>query len=476
VSDPRRVVVVGAGVSGLAAAHRLRELAGEQKVPLDVQVFDADSRAGGVVRTRREDGFLWEEGPDSFITEKPWALDLCRRLGLEAELTGTNPRHQRSFVAWRGKLRPTPEGFYLLAPSRLWPLAFTTLFTPLGKLRMALEPFVPRRRGEGDESLASFVRRRLGREALERMAQPMVAGVYAADPERLSLRATFPRFLEWESKHGSVIAGLRASMKARRGAAAGVSGPRYGLFVTLRSGLSRLVDELVSRVGHSSVRLNTAVHGLAPSGRGWRLRLPAGAEREADAVCLALPAPRLAELIRPTDGEAAGLLDAVPYGASATVHVACRREDVAHPLDGFGFVVPAVEGRSLIGCSFSSVKFPARAPAGWVLLRAFVGGPRSEALLRRDDAALAAAVVADLRELLGVSGAPRVLSVRRWFGAMPHYAVGHLDRLDALDARLARHPTLALAGNGLRGLGLPDCVRAGEAAAEKLFRALTAAA
>ncbi len=482
---PFRIAVVGAGVSGLAAAHRLTELSRRSGTPLNLSVWEASSRAGGVIRTQRRDGFLWEEGPDSFITEKPWALDLCKRLGLEAELTGTNPRAQRAFLAWKGRLHAVPEGFYMLAPSRFWPLAVTPLFSWRGKARMLLDLALPRRADSSEESLAAFVRRRLGQEALERMAQPMTSGIYAADPETLSLRATFPQFLEMEAQHGSVIRALwrrrRKSLPAKGVtpppasgltrpafgglADGGVSGPRYGLFVTLRGGLQGLVDALVRRLPPDALRLNAPVRSLARKGDGWELTLTSGEIVSADGLCLALPAPQAAALLAATDPSLASALQSIPYGGAATLHFAYERSAIQHPLDGAGFVVPAAEGRALLGCTFAGVKFPGRAPEGRALLRAFAGGAAEDAA----DQALIDRVQKDLEELLGIRGQPLFVSLRRHPRSMPHYTLGHLERVAAVEARVKELPRLALAGNGYRGLGLPDCVRSGESAAESLW-------
>jgi protoporphyrinogen/coproporphyrinogen III oxidase len=497
-----RVAIVGGGISGLAAALRLRELAQEQVRPLDVHLLEGGERLGGVIATERRDGFLLEAGPDSFITDKPWALDLCRRLGLSERLIGTNPAHRRSYVARAGRLYPVPEGFQLLAPSRLGPFLASGLFSWPGKLRMALEPFVPARPSGEDESLAEFVERRLGREALARIAQPMVAGIYGADPRRLSLQATLPRFLKMEQEHGSLLRAMWAARrrsnpatttenaKTRRreeheegsSTSTGVSGARYGLFVSFDDGMQTLVDALVARLPAGCVSLGTRITGLQREQANWQLTtIPAASPVGAplvgalsatyDAVCLALPAHRTAELLADVDAGLAEQLRAIPYGSAATVNLAYRREDVPHPLDGFGFVVPSAEGRSLLGCTFSSVKFACRAPEGHVLLRAFLGGSPSP-----EDAAVTAAVREDLRVLLGITAAPHLVTIHRWAASMAHYTVGHLARVAAIEERTCRWPGLALAGNGYRGIGIPDCVHSGEQAAEQIWEALSARA
>lgn len=466
--EPLRVVVAGAGIGGLACAHRLLALAGERGLPLRLTVLEAADRPGGVIVTERVDGCIVEGGPDCFVTDRPWGIDLVRRAGLGDEIVGTSEAHRRSFVCVRGRLLPIPEGYQLLAPGRILPFATTPILGLKGKLRAACDLVLPRGPRVDDESLASFVRRRFGRETLERLAQPLLAGIYNADPERLSLRATMPRFLDLERTHRSVILGLlRGRRSAPDAARTGVSGARYSLFVTLRNGLQTLTDRLAATLPAGSLRLGTRLARLdrAPGAR-WRASTYQGETLEADAVVLALPACAAAPLVRPLDESLAGLLAAVPYGGAATVSLAYRRADVAHPLDGFGFVVPRSEGRTLVACSFSSVKFPGRAPEDRVLLRAFLDGRTAEGA---GPGRLEAIVRDELRDLLGITTAPLFARSYVYARAMAQYEVGHLVRVAAVEERLARHPGLALAGNGLKGVGLPDCARSGEAAAERVL-------
>jgi oxygen-dependent protoporphyrinogen oxidase len=466
------LLVVGAGITGLAAAHRWTERAREQGRDPRLTLVDAAPRAGGVIASTRRDGVLTEDGPDSFITDKPWGLDLARRLGLEAEIIGTNRKFTQSFIVRRGRLHPTPEGFYLLAPSRLTPLARSPLISWAGKLRMGMELFLPPRRDTGDESLGAFVRRRFGREALDQLAQPMVAGIYSADPETLSLQATFPRFLDMERRSGSVTRALLLARKARAaprapGAAlpsTGVSGPRYGLFASFRGGLGTLTDALAARLPAGSLRLGVSVRALSPVAGGWRAVLSDGEVRSASAVCLALPAPAAARLVAGWDDGLAAVLASIPYASVATLNVVFPRSAVGHPLDGFGFVVPSREGLSLTGCTFGSVKYEGRAPADRVLLRAFVGGD----VLNRPDDVLVRDVLADLRRLLDTRGEPLAASLVRYPESMPQYTLGHLDRVADIAHRLARRPGLVLAGNAYHGIGLPDCIHSGERAADAL--------
>lgn len=464
-----KLVVVGGGIAGLAAAHRAVELGTERRLSLDLTVLEAADRLGGTIQTERRDGFLVECGPDSFLSEKPWALALCRRLGVEDRLVRTDDRFRRTFVVSRGRLYPLPDGFQVLAPTRLGPLLASRLFSWPGKLRMALD-LVLARGGDPDESLGAFVRRRLGREVLQRVAQPLVAGIYTADPEELSLAATMPRFLEMERRERSVILALWRS--ARRGAEdAGASGARWSLFVTFADGMEELIRVLALRLLPATVRLKERVTAVAREGAGWRVDTAGGGAVHADAVILAPEAHQVARLVRYLDPSLAHLLDGIPYASSATVTLAYRRPDIRHPLNGFGFVVPQAERRPIIACTFSSVKYPGRAPEGFALLRVFMGGALNEAVLTRDDDTLVATARAQLAELLGVTGEPLFTRVGRYAKAMPQYHVGHLARVEAIEAALRRHPGLGLAGGAYRGVGIADCVRSGEETAERLLTA-----
>jgi oxygen-dependent protoporphyrinogen oxidase len=488
---PRRrvVAIVGGGISGLAAAHRLHELSAAdaseaRETATDFVLLEASMRVGGTIRTERREGFLLEGGPDAFISEKPEALALARRIGLSSHIIETNEAHRRSFVARGSRLHATPEGFQLLAPSRLWPFVTSGIFSWPGKARMALDLLLPRRRvasdtsgDNDDESLAAFVRRRLGREALERMAQPMVGGIYTADPEQLSLRATMPRFLEMERRHRSLILAMwKAARRTSEATGDGralqrsTSGARYSLFLSLDGGMQMLTDTLAARLPAASLRLDTRVASLAfrRESNSWLLTTQAGESIHADAVCLALPAYASARLLRDSDAALADELEGIPYASTATVNLAFRRDSIPHPLDGFGFVVPFIERRATIACSFSSVKFAGRAPEGHALLRAFVGGALQPETFALDEDAIVSAVRRDLRELLGVREPPLFTRVEKWPRSMAQYHVGHLARVERIRTHLANHPTLRLCGNAYHGAGIPDCIRGGEQAAEQL--------
>jgi len=464
-----KLAVVGGGITGLAAAHRAVELARERSTELELTLIEARDRLGGTIATERVGGFLVESGPDSFLSEKPWALALCRRLGLEHRLIRTDDRFRKVFVWRAGRLHALPDGFQLLAPTKLGPFVRSGLFSWPGKLRMALDLVMPRGTRD-DESLGAFVRRRLGREALERVAQPLVAGIYTADPDDLSLTATMPRFSELERRERSIILGLwRAN---RRAPQTGTSGARWSLFVTFQNGMEEMVTSIASRLPAGAVLLKQRADGIERRGQSWRVVGGLGPALEADHVIVAAESYTASRLLRYVDPALATLLGEIPYASSATVTFGYRRADVPHALDGFGIVVPQTERRSVFACTFSSVKYPGRAPEGHVLLRCFVGGALNERVLESDDSTLVAGVRNELREALGITAEPLLSRVARWTKAMPQYHVGHAGRVEMIERCAAALPGLHLAGGAYRGVGIADCVRSGEAAAERVVGAL----
>lgn len=477
--DGFRIVIIGGGIAGLATAYEIRERARATAAPVQVSLVEAEQRLGGVIRTERVDGFIIEGGPDSVLAQKPWAVDLAQRLGLDDQIMGTNLTSRKTYVLYRGRLHELPEGLTLMIPTRLKPLLQTGLLSPLGKARAALDLLMRPRERDGDVTLGSFVRQHLGREAFERIVEPLMAGIYAGDGEQLSLKATFPRLLKLERQYGSLIRGLVArrpdpSPLPERGGREG----RWSGFVTLRQGLGQLVEALVAHLDRvelyigqpvQHIRLRTSDSWRWP---GYEVELADGRVLLADAVVLATPAHVAADLLAELAPEVAGLLRAIPYVSTATVSLAFRRADVRHPLDGYGFVVPRVEGRPLLACTWTSSKFPHRAPEGAVLLRCFLGRAGQEEVVWLDDEALLRLIRAELADILGIWAEPILVRIFRWPRAMPQYVLGHLERLEAIQAHLARLPGLYLTGSAYHGVGLPDGIRAGAQTAEAILRDL----
>ena len=440
-------------MAGLAAAYALARR-GQPFL-----LLEASDRWGGVVRSLREDGFLFEAGPDALLTTKPDAIALVRELGLQPRVVPTNTELRTVYVVKGGALHPMPEGMVLGVPSRWGPLFRSGLFSMSGKLRMALEPFVPRRGGGGDESIAAFVRRRLGREAWARLGDALLGGIHAGDTERLSIRATFPRLVELESRHGSLVRGFRRAPKASAESSA---------FVSLRGGLSEMVEALMARLPRHALRASAPVEAVGPAAEGWSVRV--GAETiGARAVVLAVPAPQAVRLLRACAPAVADDLAAIRFVSTAIVLLAYARADVAHPLDGYGLLVPRSEGLHTTAASFFSTKFPGRAPEGFASLRVFLGGDHDPGFAEGDDASLLATALREMTPLLGLRGEPVHARVCRWPRARPQMEVGHLDRVARVDATLRSLPGLFLTGAGHRATGLSDTIADGSATGEAAF-------
>jgi oxygen-dependent protoporphyrinogen oxidase len=434
------VAVVGGGISGLSAAYALH------KAGTPFVLYEASSSFGGVIRSEHVEGFLLEAGPDAILAHKAEGIELCRELGLGDRLVPINTEKRRVYVLCEGRLRPLPEGMSLAVPTRLAPFLASGLFSWWGKLRMGLDLVLPPRRRQGDESIGAFLRRHFGSEAVRWLGEPLLAGIHAGDPDSLSIQATFPRLVELERRYGSLIRGLWAAPP-----------PTGPAFYSLAGGLGELVGALVSRLPPATLRTLSPVRSLSREEGGFLLVLEDGALQRARAVVLAGPPHRMAPLLEPLDAEAAGLLHRIRFASSATVLLGYRRQDVAHPLDGYGLVVPRAEGIHTTACGFSSTKFPGRAPEGHVLLRGFLGGTRDPGVLARDDLDLARLAQEELGPILGL-GAPCLVRVYRWLEATPQMEVGHLERIAEVERRLGSVPGLFLTGAGLRVTGIPDCI------------------
>ena len=450
------VAIIGGGISGLAAAYEL------QRRGTSVRVLEASPRPGGVVRTERFDGWVVDGGPDSLLVQKPAAVALCRELGIAERLVSTlTPR--TAYVLRDGRLHPLAEGSFLGFPLTFRALATSSLFTVGGKIRMGLEMLVPRAGGAEDESIAAFVRRRFGSEAVDYLADPLLAGIHAGDVERLSMRALFPRLLEAERQAGSVLRAFRALK---------VKPSPQGAFVSLPGGTGELVDELARALAPGTVALDARVTDVRRTG-SYIVESAAGAI-EARAIILAVPAYVAASLLRGFDTTLGALCEAVPYASTATIAFGYRADQVAHPMRGSGFVVPRAERTALMAGTWVTSKWPGRAPAGHVLLRGFMGGGRDPRRLDRGDGELIASARAELTELLGITGDPLFTRIFRWTRQSPQYEVGHLQRLAAIEQRVAALPGLFLTGSGFRAIGIPDCIADGRDTAGRAAAFVTA--
>ncbi len=452
-----RAVIVGGGISGLSAAYYLSR-AGVPSV-----ILERRPRLGGVITTEVVDGCLIEGGPDSFLAAKPWALDLIRELGLEEEVIGSNDHLRVTYVVRRGRLIPLPDGLMMMIPTRILPMVTTRLLGWGTKLRMGLELLRrPPRSAPGDRSVADFVRDHYGREAVEYLAEPLLAGVYGGDPRRLSVASVLPRFVELERRYGSLTRGVLAAMKKARGETAGKP-----MFQTLKSGLGRLTQALEQAIAGSCEWMRAEAEALERAGAGWRVR--AGGEWiETAAVVLACPAYEAAALLRTLAPELAADLEAIPYSSSMTVALGYDRAGFRRELGGFGFLVPAKERRRLVACTWVGTKFPYRVSESRVLLRCFLGGAEDAAVLEESDDDVIAIVREELRRIMGVTEEPVFTRIHRWPRSMAQYTVGHGRRVRRIEERLGALAGLHLAGNAYYGIGIPDCIRMGKQAAEKI--------
>jgi oxygen-dependent protoporphyrinogen oxidase len=477
-----RTAIIGGGIAGLAAAHEL-EQARKAGAAVEYTLFEARERLGGCLSSEIVAGAVLERGPDSFLTEKPAAAELCRELGLASELTPSNDVERKTYIVVRNRLVPLPDGLMFLVPTKLIPTALTRLFSLPTKIRMGLELLHPPRPTGEDESVASLVERHFGREAVERLADPLLSGIFGGDASQLSARAVLPRLVEMESEYGSLTRGMLAAhrkMRARAKAATAGSGKKLGstptpraIFTALRGGMNQLVEAVTARLDPASVRLSMPVSALEKVADGWRI-VAGNATELYDAVIIASPAWAAGALLSPVDAALGDELSAIPYSSSITVNLIYDEAQLGRLPDGFGFLVPAVEGRAMLACTFVHRKFLGRTPPGKAVFRAFLGGMKHEGLLAESDQALVATVRREMNEILGEkilppAAAPQHAQVSRWSRAMAQYSVGHLERKQRIAERIAALPGLRLAGNAYDGIGIPDCIRLGRQAAKDLI-------
>lgn len=482
-SRKKRIVIIGGGVAGLAGALALKRAADEGR-PIEWVLIEKEHRLGGKILTERMGEFIIDGGPDCFLSEKPWVAQTAARLGISDRLLPTNDSRKRTFIYSEGRFHELPDGIMMMVPTKIMPFLTTSLFSWPGKIRMGMDLVIPKKAGEDDETLASFVRRRLGQECLEKLAEPMVAGVHASDPESMSLRATFPRFLQMEQKYGSLI---RAFLAARRNAPkpppSPPGSPQRTYFMTFRGGMQELTDAMADAAGRDQLltgrkvarveSLRQSASGMA-TGQGARyvVHVEGGYPLEADAVIVSAEAYRAAGLLDGLDPALAQLLRTIPWTSAATLSLAFRHDQINHSLAGFGFLVPSREKRKIMASTWSSTKWIGRAPDGHVLIRVFVGGPHNQSLVELDDAEMIRVAREELQATMGIIAEPEFARVYRWVRGMPQYTLGHLDRLEAIEQRLANHPGLYLCGASYRGIGTGDCIHSAEQAVAQALRFL----
>ena len=469
-----RIAIIGGGISGLSAALTLEEHR-RTGAAVDYVLYESSPRLGGVLRTDRIDGCIVEAGPDSFITEKPWAAELCRALGLGDQLIGSNDVDRKTYILVRGRLIAIPDGLMFMVPTKILPTAFSPLFSWKTKLRMAQELFHPLRALDKDESVASLVERHYGAEMVERLADPLLSGIYGGEAASLSVRAVLPRFAEMERIHGSLG---RAMLAARKKVVQVTKQPAPPLFTSLKNGMQQMVESLVSRLPPSSLLANVPVRAIQPEEGGWTVTVGREARTASpqsdhfDRVILAVPSHAAAQLLSGCSAELSAELAAIHYSSSITVGLGYDR-DVRQALPpGFGFLVPRSEGKRLLAATFVHNKFPHRAPQDRALLRCFLAGTNAEEVWGLRDDQIIGTVRNDLQKILGLRAEPVFARVYKWKSAMAQYGVGHLERLERIERLRQQLPGLALAGNGYRGIGVPDCIRSGRDAAKEVLERL----
>ena len=460
------IAIIGGGISGLSAAFSLEEKR-QGGAPIDYVLFEAAPRLGGVLVTDHVEGCLLEAGPDSFVTEKPWATDLCRKIGLGDQLIGSNDADRKTYILVRNRLVVMPDGLMFMVPTKILPTVFSPLFSLRTKIRMAAEWFHPPHKATADETVAAMVERHYGPEMVDRLADPLLSGIYGGEASQLSVRAVLARFADMEAKYGS----LGRAMLAARAQMAHSKTPPRPLFTSLKNGMQQMTDELVARLDPRALRTSTPVQSATPQNGAWTFT--AGNQTETfDAIIVAMPARAASAVLQSADPTLARELGEIVYSSSITVALGYD-DDVRHSLPpGFGFLVPRSEGKRLLAATFVHNKFPHRAPADRAMLRCFFAGAHVEESMSASDDEILRIVRQELQQILGLTADPLFVRIYRWRAAMAQYAVGHLDRLQRIEALRQKLPGLALAGNGFNGIGVPDCVRSGTEAASKVLTAM----
>lgn len=478
-----RVAIIGGGISGLSAAYHL-EKQRAVGVPLEYTLFESAGRLGGSMYSERIDGCVVEAGPDSFLSEKPAASMLAKDLGIGDQLIGSNDAQRKTYILVKNRLIEMPDGLMFMVPTKIIPTALSPLFSWSTKIRMGMELLHPPRPMTRDETVAEMVERHFGAEVVDRLADPLLSGVYGGSAAQLSARAVLQRFVEMEEKYGSLSRAMLAARKKMLAASRGTQTAPRPLFTSMKDGMQQMVDAIIARLDPKSVRLNTSIKSVAQSDGGWHIatssgtnpadsRQESGTERH-DAVILCTPARVAGQLLDGVHQELSADLRAIPYSSSVTMTMGYNMTDLAKLPPGFGFLVPRSEGRRMLACTFVHCKFPHRAPADKGLLRCFLGGAGDEAVLALSDEEITTIVRRDLREIVGLEAEPRFVRIYRWRGAMAQYTRGHLDRVTRIESNVAKIRGLALAGNAFRGIGVPDCIRMGADAAAEMVKLATA--
>ncbi|MGC2209053.1 MAG: protoporphyrinogen oxidase [Candidatus Korobacteraceae bacterium] len=461
-----RIAIIGGGISGLSAAYYLQQERAKG-APLEYTLFESSNRLGGVMFSDRIGDCVVEGGPDSFLTEKPWAAQLCAELGIAGDLIGSNDAQRITYIVVKGRLIPMPDGLMFMVPTKLLPTALTPLFSWGTKFKMLGELLHPPQPVHKDETVAQMVERHFGSEVVDRLADPLLSGVYGGDAASLSVRAVLPRFVEMEEKHGSLCRAMLAGRKKLGEMQKAKGYTPKPLFSSLKGGMQQMIDAIVARLDPQSLRTGSAVSTLTRNGAGWELTTDRGTERF-DAVIFATPARIASTMLAGIDRQLSGDLGGVQYSSSVTVTLGYQRDELKMCPPGFGFLVPRSEGTRMLATTFVHTKFPFRAPDNKALVRCFLGGSKDQGVLKLSDEEITALVRKELKQITGLTAEPWFVKVYRWDRAMAQYTPGHLERIERIGATLKQMQNLAIAGNFYKGIGVPDCVRTGKEAAQQM--------
>ncbi|MDY6863226.1 MAG: protoporphyrinogen oxidase [Thermodesulfobacteriota bacterium] len=468
----RRVIIIGGGIAGIATAYYLKRHLVKSGKKFEIILIEKEDRWGGTILSLRDKGFLIEGGPDCFITEKPWALNLSKEIGLEKRLVGTNDDNRQIFILSGGKLKELPEGFSFLVPTSFMPFIRSDLISLPGKLRILTELFIPRKNSNKQESFSDFVVRRLGRETLEKIAEPLVSNIYATNPDEMCIETTFPNLLDLEKKYGSIIKGILARRKMM--AASANSTEKVGMFMTFKDGMEELVNSLISKLDKKWLIKNSPVVKLERKSKnsGFQITIKDGGELVADAVVIATPAYVAGNLLHELDQNLARTLLEIPYVSTGTISLGYNMEDLHNTFSGFGFLIPRMEERKIMAATFCSIKFKERAPENKFLLRCFIGGAKGEDILSLDDETLLKVAKEELKDITGIKAQPILTRLYRWEKAMPQYILNHKEKIERIRLKTEDHPGLFLTGSGYRGIGIPDCINEAMHTSESIVKFL----
>ncbi len=468
----KKIVIIGGGISGLTTIYYLRKYLKEKNLSAEIQLIEKSDRFGGQIKTEHDGEFIFEGGTDCFIREKPWALQLCKELGIEENLVNTKDENSGTFIYRKGKLHKLPEGLMLLVPTKFLPFATTGLFSLCGKLRMALEVFIPKKKNDSDETLERFVIRRFGRELLEMIAEPLIAGIHSGDPEKMSIQSSFPRFHQMEKDYGSLT---RATLAARKKMNEMLKkrdpgAPQRSFFISFKNGMSEFVEKILERIKEIRIDTGCEVSSVTKNDYGrFTIHLADGNSVTADSVVVTTPAYVSSKLLEGINGPMSESMNNIPYIKTGIISMVYKKSDIEKVLPrAFGFLVPRVEKRKIMAATFTSLKWPNRCPDDYIMLRCFVGGKENQHLIEQDDETLLNTARNELKSIIGIDAEPVTCRIFRWIDNMPQYNIGHRELIETIDRGIMENRGLYVTGSAYKGIGIPDCINNAEITARRI--------